>query len=81
MRRDYICAKMDVLHAGQPGPRDPNEETFLAFARVFSGVLRDGQRLHVLSAAYKPRAAAAGAPGAAGACISDRLLSSSCWPE
>ena len=40
--------------AGEPGPRDPTQETFLAFARVFSGVIRDGQTLHVLSAAYNP---------------------------
>jgi hypothetical protein len=39
---------------GEPGPRDPKEETFLAFARVFAGVLRDGQTVHVLSAAYSP---------------------------
>ena len=43
-----------ALHAGEPGPRDPSEEVFLAFARVFSGVVRDGQRVHVLSAAYDP---------------------------
>ena len=39
---------------GEPGPRDPKEETFLAFARIFAGVLRDGQTVHVLSAAYNP---------------------------
>lgn len=27
---------------------------FLAFGRVFSGVLKDGQAMHVLSAAYNP---------------------------
>ncbi len=40
--------------AGEPGPRDPKQEVFLAFARVFSGVVTDGQRVHVLSAAYNP---------------------------
>lgn len=40
--------------AGQPGPRDPKQEVFLAFARVFSGVVTDGQKVHVLSAAYNP---------------------------
>jgi ribosome assembly protein 1 len=28
---------------------------FLAFGRVFSGVAREGQRVHVLSPAYDPR--------------------------
>lgn len=31
-----------------------NGEVFLAFGRVFSGVARVGQRVHVLSAAYDP---------------------------
>ena len=39
---------------GQPGPSNPSEEVFLAFGRVFSGVLRDQQEVHVLSAAYHP---------------------------
>ena len=39
---------------GKPGPQDPTQEVFLAFGRVFSGVLRDGQSVHVLSAAYNP---------------------------
>lgn len=30
-------------------------EVFLAFARVFSGVAREGARVHVLSQAYDPR--------------------------
>ena len=40
-----------------PGPSgDPNPvgEVFLAFGRVFAGTLRDGDRVHVLSAAYDP---------------------------
>ena len=32
----------------------PVEDQFLAFGRVFSGQLRDGQTVHVLSAAYDP---------------------------
>lgn len=39
---------------GAPEPRDPDAEVFLAFGRVYSGVLRVGQRVHVLSAAYSP---------------------------
>lgn len=39
---------------GDPAPADPLEERFLAFGRVFSGVLRQGQRLQVLSPAYSP---------------------------
>ncbi|KAK9824164.1 hypothetical protein WJX72_008216 [[Myrmecia] bisecta] len=39
---------------GAPGPENPKEERFLAFGRVFSGVLRDGQAVHVLSPAYNP---------------------------
>lgn len=33
---------------------DPVDEVFLAFGRVFAGTLRDGDRVHVLSAAYDP---------------------------
>jgi translation elongation factor EF-G len=29
-------------------------EVFLAFGRVFSGVAREGMRVHVLSSAYSP---------------------------
>ncbi|CAK0786123.1 hypothetical protein CVIRNUC_009336 [Coccomyxa viridis] len=39
---------------GEPGPRDPSQEVFLAFSRIFSGVIRDGQTVQVLSAAYSP---------------------------
>lgn len=39
---------------GEPGPKDLSGECFLAFACVFSGVIRDGQTVHVLSAAYNP---------------------------
>ena len=39
---------------GQPGPSDMNAEVFLAFARVFSGVIVDGDTVQVLSAAYNP---------------------------
>lgn len=31
-------------------------EVFLAFGRVFSGVAREGARVHVLSSAYDPLA-------------------------
>ena len=48
------CRRPRIIPAGEPGPRDPTAEVFLAFARVFSGVLRDGQTVHVLSAAYNP---------------------------
>jgi ribosome assembly protein 1 len=39
---------------GDPLPASTTEEVFLAFGRVFSGVAREGQRVHVLSAAYDP---------------------------
>ena len=39
---------------GEPGPRDPSQEVFLAFSRIFSGVIWDGQTVQVLSAAYSP---------------------------
>ncbi|DBA75465.1 TPA: hypothetical protein ACH3X1_010720 [Trebouxia sp. C0004] len=39
---------------GRPPPQDPSQEVFLAFGRVFSGVLKDGQSVHVLSVAYNP---------------------------
>ena len=45
--------------AGQDAAgRNPTDEVFLAFARVFAGTLRDGDRVHVLSAAYDPAAPA-----------------------
>lgn len=40
-------------HPGEAGIGE-SEECFLAFARVFSGVLRAGQRVFVLSALYDP---------------------------
>jgi ribosome assembly protein 1 len=56
----YI-AKMVAVPAGAlpllPGERPPADlhaDEFLAFGRVFCGVLREGQRVHVLSAAYSP---------------------------
>lgn len=39
---------------GKPGPQNPSQEVFLAFGRVFSGMLKEGQSMHVLSAAYNP---------------------------
>ncbi|GAB4820198.1 hypothetical protein N2152v2_007244 [Parachlorella kessleri] len=46
---------------GEPGPANPAEERFLAFGRVFSGVLRAGQAVHVLHATYNPADPATGA--------------------
>lgn len=40
------------LGPGEPPPADPTREVFLGFGRVFSGVLRPGQRVHVLSPLY-----------------------------
>ena len=39
---------------GEPGPANPNEERFLAFGRVFSGVVHAGQTVHVLPSTYNP---------------------------
>lgn len=39
---------------GDPAPASQQEEVFLAFGRVFSGVARAGGRVHVLSSAYDP---------------------------
>ncbi|PRW32859.1 ribosomal S5 Elongation factor G III V family [Chlorella sorokiniana] len=39
---------------GEPGPAHPAEERFLAFGRVFSGVIRQGQTVQVLPATYNP---------------------------
>lgn len=39
---------------GEPGPVDPKEENFLAFGRVFSGIIRQGQAVHVLPSTYNP---------------------------
>jgi ribosome assembly protein 1 len=43
-----------------------NGEVFLAFGRVFSGTAREGQRVHVLSAAYDPARPAGGGGGGGG---------------
>lgn len=40
------------LAPGERPPADPTREVFLGFGRVFSGVLRPGQRVHVLSPLY-----------------------------
>lgn len=40
------------LGPGERPPADPTREVFLGFGRVFSGVLRPGQRMHVLSPLY-----------------------------
>lgn len=42
------------LAPGERPPVDPTKEVFLGFGRVFSGVLRVGQRVHVLSPLYSP---------------------------
>jgi ribosome assembly protein 1 len=42
------------LAPGERPPVDPRKEVFLGFGRVFSGVLRVGQRVHVLSPVYSP---------------------------
>jgi len=39
---------------GEPAPANATDEVFLAFGRVYSGVVHDGQLVHVLSAAYNP---------------------------
>lgn len=39
---------------GEAPPADAHAEEFLAFGRVFSGVVREGMRVQVLSAAYTP---------------------------
>lgn len=44
---------------GEPLPQPDGEgcnDVFLAFGRVWAGVMREGQRVHVLSDAYSPRA-------------------------
>ena len=48
-------AARDAGPGGDPGLHpNPVGEVFLAFGRVFAGTLRDGDRVHVLSAAYDP---------------------------
>lgn len=45
----------EVLNnANDEGPGGESDECFLAFARIFSGVLSSGQRVFVLSALYDP---------------------------
>ena len=39
---------------GEPAPANPNEERFLAFGRVFSGGITQGDTLYVLPSTYNP---------------------------
>eukprot|EP00873_Tetraselmis_striata_P038957 jgi/Tetstr1/459221/TSEL_000031.t1 len=54
----YVSKMISVPATTLPrNPGDPlpdTKEVFLAFGRVFSGRVREGQRLHVLSSAYTP---------------------------
>ncbi|CAH9079010.1 unnamed protein product [Cuscuta europaea] len=47
-----LLPRGETLNESENG--DPDEECFLAFARIFSGVLHSGQKIFVLSALYDP---------------------------
>lgn len=42
------------LAPGEAPPEDPLQERFVGFGRVFSGELKDGAEVHVLSPKYDP---------------------------
>lgn len=43
-----------LINSTEDGGSGESDECFLAFARIFSGVLRSGQKIFVLSALYNP---------------------------
>nr|GEV50737.1 elongation factor-like GTPase 1 [Tanacetum cinerariifolium] len=49
-----MLPQRDVNDYHEEGGNDDSDECFLAFARVFSGVLHAGQKVYVLSALYDP---------------------------
>ncbi|XP_071776951.2 elongation factor-like GTPase 1 isoform X1 [Centroberyx gerrardi] len=53
---DNITAQMESLAVKEPKPEEEEErkETFIAFARVYSGVVRRGQKVFVLGPKYDP---------------------------
>eukprot|EP00899_Mesostigma_viride_P015374 jgi/Mesvir1/23838/Mv10643-RA.1 len=74
----HETAALLAAHEGSTGPAgsdaSSSEEAFVAFARVFSGVLRPGARLYVLSAKYDPSAASSSSHGPQVAEVLDLLL-------
>lgn len=51
----HSTAKMETLTVKEPKPaEEERKETFIAFARVYSGLLRRGQRAFVLGPKYDP---------------------------
>uniref|UniRef100_A0A8D3B3C6 Elongation factor-like 1 n=1 Tax=Scophthalmus maximus TaxID=52904 RepID=A0A8D3B3C6_SCOMX len=44
----------DLIHSGSPEESAEQRETFIAFARVYSGVVKKGQRVFVLGPKYDP---------------------------
>lgn len=51
-----VSAKMETLTVKEQNAEedDPQKDTFIAFARVYSGVVRPGQRVFVLGPKYDP---------------------------
>ncbi|KAL1007501.1 hypothetical protein UPYG_G00087640 [Umbra pygmaea] len=50
---EAVSSQMEVLSL-KAKPEDEGKETFVAFARVYSGVVRRGQRVFVLGPKYNP---------------------------
>ena len=51
-----LSAKMEslTLKDSKPEEKEEQRETFIAFARVYSGVVKKGQRVFVLGPKYDP---------------------------
>lgn len=50
---DALCAQTEALSV-RPAVEEDNKEHFVAFARVYSGVVRKGQKVFVLGPKYDP---------------------------
>uniref|UniRef100_A0A671UE21 Elongation factor-like 1 n=1 Tax=Sparus aurata TaxID=8175 RepID=A0A671UE21_SPAAU len=50
----FIKMEIRTLKASKPEEEEEHKETFIAFARVYSGVVKKGQRLFVLGPKYDP---------------------------
>lgn len=49
-----LTAKIESLTLKDPKPEEEQRETFIAFARIYSGMVRRGRKVFVLGPKYDP---------------------------